>query len=185
MEYITKEYTELLKQLHNTKKAFGAGKPNIFLLDGRHIEILKKAKRVLDYGCGKGSFVRYVQENLPDVEIVGYDPAVEEYSKLPEGHFDFIWCTDVLEHIEPELIDNIINHLKELSTDYLYVSANCTKAKKHLADGRNAHLIIQPKEWWNEKLISIGTILKEEVTISRYGKEKELKSINYHTIIKK
>lgn len=64
MEYITKEYTELLKQLHNTKKAFGAGKPNIFLLDGRHIEILKKAKRVLDYGCGKGSFVRYVQENL-------------------------------------------------------------------------------------------------------------------------
>jgi hypothetical protein len=45
MEYITKEYTELLKQLHNTKKAFGAGKPNIFLLDGRHIEILKKSKK--------------------------------------------------------------------------------------------------------------------------------------------
>jgi len=183
--YITENYKLLLKDLHNRKKSFGAGQPNVYLLDGEHINCLKKSVRVLDYGCGKGTFVKYVEKTYTHIDMSGYDPAIEEYSKQPEGKFDFIWCTDVLEHIEPELLENVLNHIYELSSNFLYVSANCSKAKKTLIDGRNAHLIIKPKEWWKNHFQKLGNIIKEEVTISKWGKNKELESINYHVIIKK
>ena len=150
-------------------------------------EVIKNnnVKTILDYGCGKGRIVMYVKDTQPNTEVVGYDPGMEEYKTLPEGKFDFVWCTDVLEHIEPDLIENVLNHINELSSDYLYLCVNCSRAKKTLRDGRNAHLIIKPKEWWREHFVKMGNILKEEIRISKWGKQKEFESINYFVLLKK
>jgi hypothetical protein len=61
-------------------------------------------------------------------------------------------CTDVLEHIEPELIDNVLDHLKDLTRKVAFLAIATRPARKNLADGRNAHLIIQPSSWWLAKL---------------------------------
>jgi hypothetical protein len=62
-------------------------------------------------------------------------------------------CIDVLEHIEPHLLDSVLDHLKSLAVQALFATVHCGPAKKILSDGRNAHLIQQPPSWWLPKLM--------------------------------
>lgn len=101
----------------------------------------------MDYGCGKQT----LKNSLPHFEITGYDPALPGLDYPPEPH-DLVACTDVLEHIEPDLIENVLDDLVRVTNHLCILVISTTKAKKTLSDGRNAHLIIQPISWWIEKL---------------------------------
>lgn len=101
---------------------------------------------ILDYGCGKSTLAN----NLP-FKIKQYDPAIPKYNKTPNPA-DLVVCTDVLEHIEPEYIDNVLDDLKRVTGKRgLFVIAT-RPAQKHLPDGRNAHLIQENGLWWLTKL---------------------------------
>ena len=62
---------------------------------------LKQTDSILDYGCGNGLFVRYL-ESAGYHHVVGYDPYVPEYAMLPEEdvRFDCVVNNDVIEHVE-------------------------------------------------------------------------------------
>lgn len=146
MQFISEEYRKLNEQLHETVREYG-------ISSVRHVrEVINICKSlettdVLDYGCGKSSLAR----NLP-FTIQEYDPAIPKHAALPTPA-DIVVCTDVLEHIEPELLDNVLNHLQSLVKKAGFFTIATRPAKKILADGRNAHLIIQPMRWWVNKLI--------------------------------
>jgi hypothetical protein len=57
----------------------------------------------------------------------------------------------VLEHIEPELLDNVLDDLQRLTLRAAMCTVHTGAAVKFLPDGRNAHLIQQPPEWWLPK----------------------------------
>lgn len=61
-------------------------------------------------------------------------------------------CIDVLEHIEPDCLDNVLDHLCALTEGILFCSIDTGPAVKVLSDGRNAHLTQQPIEWWLPKI---------------------------------
>lgn len=61
-------------------------------------------------------------------------------------------CIDVLEHIEPEYLDEVINDLIRLTQGVCFLSIHTGPAIKVLSDGRNAHLTQQPMKWWIPKL---------------------------------
>jgi hypothetical protein len=63
-------------------------------------------------------------------------------------------CIDVLEHIEPECLDNVLDHIASLTEAVAFLSIHTGPALKKLPDGRNAHLIQEPAEWWLPKLMS-------------------------------
>jgi 2-polyprenyl-3-methyl-5-hydroxy-6-metoxy-1,4-benzoquinol methylase len=111
-------------------------------------EVAKRigAETVLDYGSGKGSLKRAL--GLPVAE---YDPAVPEHAAEPVAA-DLVVCSDVLEHIEPECLDEVLDHLKQLAKKVGFFVIATRPAKKHLDDGRNAHLIVEDREWWMRKL---------------------------------
>ena len=102
---------------------------------------------VLDYGCGKGLLAPCLQ----DLDVREYDPAIVGKDDDPEAA-DLVVCTDVLEHIEPELLDNVLRHLRALTKKYLFVNIATRPAIKTLPDGRNAHLIVEPAEWWRARI---------------------------------
>ena len=58
---------------------------------------LKKADRILDYGCGNGLFITFLK-NKGYRNVTGYDPFVPEYSERPQGSFDCVIANDVIEH---------------------------------------------------------------------------------------
>jgi SAM-dependent methyltransferase len=60
---------------------------------------LEPSHRILDYGCGNGVFVRFLQER-GYVHVEGYDPYVAKYSTPATGLFDFVVANDVIEHAD-------------------------------------------------------------------------------------
>lgn len=171
MQLISDEYQRLNSALHNTVPTYGqSGKRHILTL--RNLCKEYDTLDVLDYGCGKSTLAR----NLP-FTIQQYDPAIAAYSALPEPA-DIVVCTDVLEHIEPELLDNVLTHLASLTKKVGFFTASTRPAKKTLADGRNAHLIVESAEWWIEKIkhyfvITGITEMQNEVMLIVIPKEKE------------
>lgn len=157
---ISEQYTEQLKKLHE-KKSFGVGAK----IPGEVIECIEKysVKSLLDFGCGKGHTLEAVKIQYPEIMCHGYDPAREGYTLMP-GNVDLTYSSDVLEHIEPHLLDQTLNELHQKTNKVMYHLIACHPAKKRLEDGRNAHLIIESPDWWRSKLKSLGwNIVKEKI----------------------
>jgi hypothetical protein len=127
------------------------------------------ADTVLDYGCGKGRQYepREIRaesgETWPGVidcwnigELVCYDPCYEPYSKLPEGKFDGVICTDVLEHCPEQDLRWIIDEIFGYASRFVFANVACFPARKRLPNGENAHCTIKPVEWWIELLQGVA-----------------------------
>jgi len=112
---------------------------------------------LLDYGAGK---CRLKDSIKSEVIYTPYEPSNPLWSQTPEPN-EFVTCIDVLEHIEPELLDNVLDDLKRVVNKYGLFTIHTGPAMKVLPDGRNAHLIQQPLEWWNKHLNTRFTITKQ------------------------
>lgn len=112
---------------------------------------------LLDYGAGK---LRLRDSITVDVNYTAYEPSNPEYDSEPEPT-EFVTCIDVLEHIEPELLDNVLDDLQRVTLKYGLFTIHTGKAVKTLPDGRNAHLTQQPYTWWQPKIKERFDIVKE------------------------
>jgi hypothetical protein len=149
---ITEEYRLLQQQMHDEHSGYGSASVHHASLIAQFIEKFEVTE-LLDYGAGKGRLGKALAQHLQrPVTIHHYDPGVPEWSAAPEP-CAFVACVDVLEHIEPALIDNVLDDLKRVTTGAAYFSVETGPAVKFLPDGRNAHLIQQPSGWWLVKLI--------------------------------
>lgn len=118
------------------------------------------AKTLLDYGCGSMQNLKTVLDC--DVFYLGYDPAVPEFShKIPS---DLVVCIDVLEHIEPELLENVMDDLQCLTKRWAFLTVHTGPARKTLSDGRNAHLIQEPPKWWLPKFLARWDLMSFQAT---------------------
>jgi cyclopropane fatty-acyl-phospholipid synthase-like methyltransferase len=96
------------------------------------------------------------RRGFPREQMAGYDPGIPDRAALPEPA-DFVVSTDVLEHVEPEKLDGVLKHIRELTKRQAYLNIHTGPANAKLPDGRNAHLIQQPAEWWHRKLYTVFT----------------------------
>lgn len=108
-------------------------------------------QHLLDYGCGaQKNLLKHMRADH-DFKYQGYDPGVPLLAGAPTPA-EMVACIDVLEHIEPELLDNVLNDLERLTEIVGFFTVHTGPAVKVLPDGRNAHLIQKPMEWWMPKL---------------------------------
>ena len=145
MQLITDEYRRLNYEKHVSSTGYGTSGQN-YANEILGLCDTLKTRDILDYGCGKST----LQNCLP-FTIKQYDPAIKKYEHDPESA-DLVVCTDVLEHIEPDLLDNVLRHMHSKTNKLLYAAINTQKALKTLADGRNAHLIVEDIPYWANKL---------------------------------
>lgn len=166
------EYLKQLQKLHSdsTKiRSFGGkvkklGKFYIFLE-------MWKPESLLDYGCGKGHILENLKEKYPNIKFEGYDPAVERYNKILFNNFDCVFSNDVLEHIEPEYIDDVLTHINNLASKFIWLRIDTKPARKTLSDGRNAHILLRDVNWWNNK---IKNLLPEKIVYQNYDSKGKL-----------
>jgi hypothetical protein len=116
-----------------------------------------KSKTVLDFGCGKASGYKKdppinVQFGIKSSDMRFYDIGVREYEVLPDGPFDGVICTDVLEHVPEELIDDTLEKIFSRAEKFVFLVIACGLAVKTLPNGENAHITVKHPDWWNEKL---------------------------------
>jgi len=147
---ITEDYRSLQRALHENPN-YGVASVAYAPLVAQVVEKYRVFD-LLDYGAGKGrlgvELQKYVRRPL---NITHYDPAIPEWSSPPQPCF-FVACVDVLEHIEPELLDNVLDDLRRVTLRAAMFTVHTGAAMKVLPDGRNAHLIQQPAEWWLPRL---------------------------------
>ena len=80
-----------------------------------------------------------------------YDPAFPEYGEPRPA--DLVCCIDVLEHIEPAFVENVLDDLQRVTAGVGVFTVDTGPAMKILPDGRNAHLILKPVAWWLPKFL--------------------------------
>jgi hypothetical protein len=149
---ITEEYRELNRKLHAEDLNFGITSrefgDSILDMCGSIND-----EDVLDYGCGKAELAK-----LLPFKIQSYDPCIEKYSNRPRPA-NVLVCIDVLEHIEPECLDEVLEDISSLSKKVVFLTVATKLASKELPDGRNAHLIVQDYRKWLSKLWEHFTML--------------------------
>lgn len=135
-------------QMHRENPAFGnSGSKWALVIDPLARSL--GCSTLLDYGCGRGTLATAL--TAAPYAVREYDPAIPGKDEPPEPA-DLVVCTDVLEHIEPECLDDVLADLARLSRKATWMVIATQPAMKALPDGRNAHLIVEPVGWWIGKI---------------------------------
>jgi hypothetical protein len=148
---ISEEYRRMQEKLHEN--------PHYGVASVQYAPVVAKIMQqvgtteLLDYGAGKGRLGETLRPmfNTP-LNIHHYDPARPEWAAEPQP-CGFVCSIDVLEHIEPDYLDNVLDHLKRLVMKRGFFTVHTGPAIKVLPDGRNAHLIQEPPSWWLPKFM--------------------------------
>lgn len=142
---ISPAYIEQNRQLHAENANYGtAGNHWAFYI--AELARIEGHGSILDYGAGKGVLAAMLAE-FGVADVAEYDPAVKGKDARPEPA-DLVVCTDVLEHVEPQHLLSVLVDLARVSRRKLFVDICTAPSLKTLSDGRNAHLIVQPPDWW-------------------------------------
>ena len=157
------KYIEEYKKLHTDESfkrkgyVYGYGDGKIVANNYSYIaNLIKKyeAISILDYGCGKA--VGHVEKKLLSPlgidSVALYDPAIPQWATLPEGTFDGVICTDVMEHIPEQNVDHVLDEIVSKSDKFVFFTISCNPARETLSTGENAHVTIKPPGWWAKKL---------------------------------
>lgn len=149
MNLLSDDYKNQLMQKHIAKPWGGGGASWV-----PHLEQWRQfdgVSTVLDYGCGRHTFLHSMRDRHPHIEVREYDPGVPGFDASP-APADLVVCTDVLEHFEPAYLRTGLEHLASLTIKRAFFVIACTDSKSFLPDGRNTHLIVQPAIWWLREL---------------------------------
>jgi hypothetical protein len=171
-------YQQLLAQYRHMHEHGAAGVPPQEMFSGislppqamRIAGFIKQvnAETLLDYGCGKAVMYRannlnVGQQSFPSLQafwglksITLYDPAYPPHMTLPQGTFDIVISTDVLEHCPEDDVPWILSELFGYAKKFVFANVACYPAKKILPNGENAHCTIQPVSWWKAHIDALA-----------------------------
>ena len=148
---ITEDYRRMQQELHRNPD-YGVASVEYAPLVAKVMEA-SGSTEILDYGAGKGRLGQTLEDMYENpLTIHHYDPAIPEWSDPPEP-CRLVACIDVLEHIEPDLLDNVLDDLKRVTAGVGVFTVHTGAAVKVLSDGRNAHLTQRPPSWWLPKFM--------------------------------
>ena len=157
MNTLSEDYRTQQQELHKNKK-YGTASIG-FAGVVKDIYDNNQCLSISDYGAGKKNLLVTLSGmglSLDDSSYYPYDPAFPEYG-VPKAA-DLVCCIDVLEHIEPEYLENVLTDLKSIVIKIGFFTIHTGPAKKVLSDGRNAHLIQMPVNYWVSKLSDFFSI---------------------------
>lgn len=144
---ITEYYREQNRLLHEDKnvkygyKGFQQAE-RVFLAKHEY-----HCRSVLDYGAGKRTLDKALR-SLYGLRIKNYDPAIPGLDSLPRPA-DMVVCCDVMEHVEPQYVGQVILHLHSLTKKVLFLrvcTVPCTS--KTLPDGTDPHRTVWTELQW-------------------------------------
>ncbi len=124
--------------------------------------------RIVDYGCGTGRGSKAIRE-LSNCEVIQVDFAdncrdrdckdfsflVCDMTKQIPILADYGYCTDVMEHIEPENVDIVIENIMASCGKCFFQISTVPDVCGELI-GQQLHLTVQPYEWWMETFNRLG-----------------------------
>ncbi len=143
------ELIDQYRQIH-AKKTYGRSSEILIGVVQRHIYDLPPVRTILDFGCGRSRLVDWLAK-IHDAKAYRYDPAIPEFAQMPVDKADLVLCTDVMEHIPQENVEEVIAAIRAISP-HAYFNISCRPADEILPNGENAHCTVRPPRWWARTL---------------------------------
>ena len=156
-------FIEASKQLHSDNKKYGAAseysKPNTMKFRLTIPKAIKAAQEfssirsILDHGTGQGGLIETINQHQSlNIIAEGYDPCVPKFSNLPSSKFNIVTSIDVLEHLGVDHVGSTLSEIANLTENFFFFCIDLIPASKKLKDGRNAHTLIAPPDWWLQQI---------------------------------
>jgi hypothetical protein len=145
-ELVTPYYKDQLLKKHAKQPWGGAGKSWIPLLE-KHLD-MARVETSLDFGCGRHTYKQAMTELHPHIQVTEYDPGVAGYDALPQGEFDLVVCTDVMEHVEKEYTAATLVALRDYTKRVILFNIETNQCSSTLPDGRNTHINLRHVDEW-------------------------------------
>lgn len=139
----------------------------------------EKGSTVTDFGAGTGRgsliFHRYgLNVTLLDIADNCLDERVKTvigdklticnlWDHIPTEKTEYGYCTDVMEHIPTEYVDDVLNNIFD-KADKVFLQISLVDDHFGEELGESLHLTVRPFWWWKEKL-------------SKYGKMREARDL--------
>mmetsp|Transcript_27472 Transcript_27472/g.60030 ORF Transcript_27472/g.60030 Transcript_27472/m.60030 type:complete len:326 (-) Transcript_27472:548-1525(-) len=150
------------------------------------VDVVEKMKfhTLLDAGTGNGALVRLMREHgksawgielsravlekeCPDMLAKGYvEPGILTNLPYEDSSFDVVFSADVLEHIHPEEVDNVVKELIRVSRRNIFMSISLKGHTKLTGDDNaeaHRHTMLRPRTWWDAKFTEHGAVLNKEM----------------------
>ena len=149
------------KVLYSNNAVFDGGGARV-LIDYMLEELgQRKSVTILDWGCGtaiqwhKQCLLNNTKSlmNILGEKVQGfyrYDPAVEIYSQKPACSFDFVICSDVLEHVPNKYLEEFFYEINSYvkKDGIIFYSISTILSRNKFKDGENMHVNLKdPNEW--------------------------------------
>lgn len=161
-DLLSKAYQDEMTSLHESNSKWGSDGAK-YAQEVTAFAQSIEAKTILDYGCGTGELAK----SLEPRRVEQYDPGVPVFSKFPKPA-DLVVCTDVLEHVEPKYLDNVLDHICRLTGKGCFLVIATRPGEYQLSDGRNVHLTVESQDWWYEKVKGLNwNVVKHEYLKTR------------------
>jgi hypothetical protein len=82
------------------------------------------------------------------------------------GSFDWVYCTDVLEHIPPQFTMLAIDQMLKVAKQGLFLTVSLVPDSFGVWAGKSLHQTVQPFTWWKDSLAEVGTVVEARDLIS-------------------
>jgi SAM-dependent methyltransferase len=115
---------------------------------------------LLDYGCGKGIFLRDMKQTGWFRFVSGYDPAVAAFAARPAQRYDLVLCLDVLDQTEDEFVAAVIEDVAQFAARYALFDV-VTKQTPALA-----HLDLRSPESWQQLIAAHMRVVETMIRIA-------------------
>ena len=144
-------YKVQYQRMHKDTSVFLGYTIKLYLNDIQKLMNEFNPSSILDYGCGKG--YQYTKDQIHKSHFNGvmpalYDIGVTEFETIPDGTFDAIISTDVLEHIPENQLGQVLTEIYNKANKFVFFAIHENLAVKNLPNGENTHCTVRPIEWW-------------------------------------
>lgn len=147
---ISLAYKQQIQDYHSDKQWGGAVTGKVF--DIECVASDNDCSSILDFGCGYGAFKQKCNPNK--FTVSEYDPGIQGKDTLPTEVFDMVVCVDVMEHVEPQHIDQTLDWIREHTSKVSYFGICCIPSMGEFDDGTNLHKTVRSPDYWLGKLAS-------------------------------
>lgn len=129
-------------------------------------------EKALDVGCGEAQGIKTARDagkdawgvDIADLTNLWKKQGVQQYCNIAPAHrlpykdneFDMILCSEVMEHIPLEGIDDSLREIYRVGSDKFVFTIAMSPDIQQKTTGIGYHVTIQDKEWWFNRLETVG-----------------------------